>query len=149
MRRGLFWLISRLAIAVYGRFPIFGPLRGAVAIIRRADGFLVIERNDGLGLGFPGGNAHPWESDVQAVSREVREETALALEGLQFKFRFRSDVFYPVKTSVFEATASGAPSPSWEGRVIVVTLAELNRRIIPSQREIVTYLTTGVMPPTT
>ncbi len=140
MRQRLFWIISRSAIFLYGKFPLFGRLRGAVAIIRRNGGFLAIERSDGLGLGFPGGNAHPWESDEKAVRREVREETGIELRKVEFLFRFESSVFYPVTTSVYEAEGEGNSSGSWEGQARVATLDELDARIIPSQRAIVEYL---------
>lgn len=140
MRRRLFWIISRTAIFLYSRFPVFGRLRGAVAIVRRNGGFLAIERSDGLGLGFPGGNAHPWESDEDAVRREVREEAGIELHSLHFLFRFESSVFYPVTTAVYEAEGEGRSSGSWEGQVQMATLDELDARIIPSQRAIVEYL---------
>jgi 8-oxo-dGTP pyrophosphatase MutT (NUDIX family) len=140
VRQRLFWLISRSAIFLYSKFPVFGRLRGAVAIIRRDGGFVAVDRNDGLGLCFPGGNAHPWETDEAAVRREVQEEAGMMLQNLCFKFRFESSVYYPVTTSVFEGECEGGSTGSWEGRVCVTTLDELEARIIPSQRPIVEYL---------
>ena len=140
MRQRLFWLISRSAIFLYSKFTLFGRIRGAVVIIRRADGFVAVDRSDGLGLCFPGGNARPWESEEAAVRREAREEAGIALRSLQFKFRFESSVFYPVTTSVFEGEGEGRSAGSWEGKVLIATLDELNGRIIPSQRPIVDYL---------
>jgi 8-oxo-dGTP pyrophosphatase MutT (NUDIX family) len=119
---------------------VFGRIRGAVAIIRRTGGFVAIDRSDGLGLCFPGGNARPWESDESAVRREAREEAGITFRNLSFKFRFESSVYYPVTTSVFEGDGDGASGGSWEGRVRIATLDELEERIILSQRPIVEYL---------
>jgi len=54
LQQRLFRVISRSCIAAYGRFPVFGALRGSAAVIRRGHRFLVVERSDGLGLAFPG-----------------------------------------------------------------------------------------------
>lgn len=86
-RQRLFAIISRSCIALYGRLPIFGALRGSAAIIRRENSFLVLERSDGLGLAFPGGMVHPWESEEQGLAREVREETGLRLTRCSFLLR--------------------------------------------------------------
>jgi 8-oxo-dGTP pyrophosphatase MutT (NUDIX family) len=143
VRSRLFWLISRLAIPLYRRFPIFGPLRGAVAIIRRDEGFVAVRRSDGLGLCFPGGNCRPWEPVESAVRREVLEETGLDLTRPEFKFCFHTSVFYPVSTSVFESEATGQLRGSWEGQATIATLAELEIGIIPTQRPIVDYIKSG------
>lgn len=141
MRARVFWLISRTAIYLYRRFPIFGPIPGSIAIIRRPDGFLVVQRNDGYGLGFPGGIVHPWETAEQALRREVREETGLEVLNAELKFEFRNTVLYPTRTTVFEATlAEGPCRSSWEGRIAVVSFDELNRNIMPSQRPVVDFL---------
>ena len=136
----LFWLISRTAIFLYRRFPIFGPIPGSVAIIRRDERFLVINRNDGLGLGLPGGVARPFEAAETALRREVHEETGLSVVSAQLKLVFETSLLYPTRTSVFEASVEGESRDSWEGRVVCVTLDELDRGIMPTQRQIVEYL---------
>jgi 8-oxo-dGTP pyrophosphatase MutT (NUDIX family) len=140
VRPRIFWLISRTAIFIYRRFPVFGPIPGSIAIIRRDDGFVAIKRNDGYGLGFPGGIARPWESAEQALRREVREETGLELTSADLKFKFTITVLYPTTTSVFEATAEGPFRGSWEGAAAVVSLADLDRDVMITQRPVVDYL---------
>lgn len=139
-RSRLFWLYSRTANGLYALFPIFGTIRGAVAIIRRDGGFVVIERSDGFGLGFPGGIAHFREKPEDTVRREVREETGLTITHAEHKFNFIADKPYPNQTDVFEATAEGELRSSWEGTVRVATLDELQQRIVIQQRRIIEYL---------
>jgi len=139
-RSRLFWLYSRVAHALYCRFPIFGAIRGAVAVIRRDGGFVVIERNDGYGLGFPGGIAHFHEPPENTVRREVHEETGLTITHADHKFRFRAEEPFPNITDVFEATADGEFHSSWEGTVRVATLSELQQHLVTQQRPILEYL---------
>ena len=139
-RARVFWLISRMGHAIYGRFPILGRIRGSVAVIRREGGYLVIRRNDGLGLGFPGGIARRKEPPEQAVRREVREETGLSVERAELLFDFRLDKPFPVHTFVFEVNTKGELRESWEGVPVVVGLEELEKGIVVSQRPIVSYL---------
>jgi 8-oxo-dGTP pyrophosphatase MutT (NUDIX family) len=140
VRACFFWLISRTAIFLYRRFPLFGPIPGSIAIIRRDGGFLAIKRNDGYGLGLPGGLARPWETAEQALRREVREETGLELITADLRFEFQTSILYPTRTTVFEATAEGRVHNSWEGAAAIVSLADLDRHIMPTQRPVVDYL---------
>ncbi len=140
MRARLFWLISRTAIFLYRHFPLFGPIPGSVAIICTNGGYLVIERSDGYGLSLPGGIARSFESPETALRREVREETGLRVVSAELKFVFDSSVLYPARTSVFEAVVEGEPHDSWEGKVMVVSLEELERNIMKSQVPVVEYL---------
>jgi 8-oxo-dGTP pyrophosphatase MutT (NUDIX family) len=133
-----------MAIGVYRRLPLFGPIPGSIAIIRRDGGFLAIRRNDGYGLGFPGGIAHPWESAEQALCREVREETGLEIISADLKFEYQTSILYPSRTRVFEATAEGDFRSSWEGSVRLVSLLELDGGIMASQRPVVDYLKRNV-----
>jgi 8-oxo-dGTP pyrophosphatase MutT (NUDIX family) len=132
----LFGVISRTCTAAYARFPVFGALRGATAVIRRDRLFLVIERSDGLGLAFPGGLAHFWESEEQALCREVREETGLCLTKHSLLLRYSASVPYPSRVAVFAAQAQGELRPSWEGIPRWVDMAELRRGLMPNQRPI-------------
>jgi 8-oxo-dGTP pyrophosphatase MutT (NUDIX family) len=136
----LFWIYSRVAHALYSRFPIFGEIKGAVAIIRRDGGYVVIDRNDGFGLGFPGGISGRRETPEQTVRREVREETGLILTTAEFRFEFHASEPFPNFTRVFEAAAEGKLHSSWEGQARVAPLAELQLRIVPQQRPILEYL---------
>jgi 8-oxo-dGTP pyrophosphatase MutT (NUDIX family) len=146
MLGSLFWIVSRTAVTFYRHFPIFGALRGAIAIIRREDRFVVVRRNDGYGMCFPGGLARPWEVNEQTLRREVHEETGLQVEEANFKFCFHTSLVYPTLTNVFEATASGSLTDSWEGSVSLASLEELDRHIMPTQRAVVDYLKTGRLP---
>ncbi len=140
MRARLFWFISRTAIFLYRHFPLFGPIPGSVAIIRRDAGFLVIQRNDGYGLGLPGGIARPFESAESALRREVQEETGLKVTSAELKLVFQTSLLYPTRTTVFEAKVEGEPHDSWEGKVVSVSLAELERGIMKTQMPVVEYL---------
>lgn len=140
LRSRLFWLYSRTANGLYSRFPIFGEIRGAVAVIRRDGGFVVIDRNDGFGLGFPGGIAKFRENPEATVRREVHEETGLTVLSANHLFRFHAAEPYPNVTDVFEATAEGEFRNSWEGTARVASLDDLQQRVVTQQRRIVEYL---------
>lgn len=144
LQQRLFGIISRTCIAVYGRVPIFGALRGSAAVIRRGNRFLVIERSDGLGLAFPGGLAHFWESAEHALARELREETGLRLTSCSLLLRYAISVPYPSRVSVFLAEAEGEPRASWEGIPCWVDFSQLQQRLMLNQRPI---LEQGVLDP--
>jgi 8-oxo-dGTP pyrophosphatase MutT (NUDIX family) len=146
LRAKTFWVISRCMVAAYRLFPIFGPIRGTAAIIQRDEKYVVIERNDGYGLCFPGGMAKPWERNEEAIRREVEEETGLNVDRAEFVFNYRIDVLYPTVTNVFKATAQGELRDSWEGSVRLATIAELESAIMPTQRAVVEYLKSGKLP---
>ena len=136
LQQRVFGLISRSCIAVYRRFPVFGALRGSAAIIRRGDLFLVVERSDGLGLAFPGGLAHFWESDEKALARELREETGLRLTSHSLLLRYATRVPYPSRVAVFLAEAEGELRSSWEGIPCWVDFSQVQQRLMPNQRPI-------------
>lgn len=136
-----FWLLSRTCVAFYSRFPILGTLKGVVGLIRSKDNFLVIERNDGRGLSFPGGLQFPWESAEKALVREVREETGLEVTRFLFKLRYYSSAEIPLNITVFDAETTGQLRSSWEGTPGWLPINELRKRILPSQRRILDELT--------
>lgn len=140
LRSRAFFVFSRVAYAVYARFPIFGTVRGAVAIIRRDEGFVVTERADGYGLGFPGGIAGFRESLDTTVRREVKEETGLRLITAELKFDFFYPKPIPNRTSVYEVTAEGDLRGSWEGAARVASMTELEQHIAPQHRPVLEYL---------
>jgi 8-oxo-dGTP pyrophosphatase MutT (NUDIX family) len=121
---------------LYGRLPVFGALRGSAGLIQRGDRFLVIERSDGLGLAFPGGLAHPWESDEQALARELEEETGLRLISQSLLLRYTTSVPYPSCVSVYRVEAEGELRPSWEGTPRWVEVSELRARLMANQRRV-------------
>jgi 8-oxo-dGTP pyrophosphatase MutT (NUDIX family) len=140
VRARLFWLVSRIAVFIYARLPIFGRLHGSIAIIRRDGGFLGIQRNDGYGVGFPGGIVKPWESPEQALCREVLEETGLRITSADFKFAFENSDLYPTHVRVYEASVEGQLQGSWEGTPAIFSLADLEEKVIHTQRDVVEYL---------
>jgi 8-oxo-dGTP pyrophosphatase MutT (NUDIX family) len=143
VKRNLFWLISRVALGCYRRVPLFGRLRASIGIIRNGDRVLVIRRNDGRGLCFPGGLAHPWETDEQALVREVEEETGLRAQSVEFAVRYDSDGEIPVRIAVFYVKAEGKPRGSWEGTPDWVELEEAHAGILRSQKYAVERLQQG------
>ena len=104
--------------------------------MRNQDTFLVVERNDGRGLSFPGGLQRLWETAEQALFREVREETGLEVSRSVFKLRYYSSVEIPLNITVFEVEAAGQLRGSWEGTPCWLPLSELHQRLLPSQRYI-------------
>jgi 8-oxo-dGTP pyrophosphatase MutT (NUDIX family) len=136
----VFWLLSRSFIAIYSRLPILGALKGVVGIIRYKDSFLVIERNDGRGVSFPGGLQYPWESAEKALAREVHEETGLEVTSLKFKLSYFTSAEIPLTISVFDAEAAGQLRSSWEGIPSWLPLAELRQRLLPSQLQVLDHL---------
>jgi 8-oxo-dGTP pyrophosphatase MutT (NUDIX family) len=137
VRRRAFWWVSRIGLAVYRRFPMFGTLRASVAIIQQGQRYLAIRRNDGRGFSFPGGLAMPWESDEHALRREVAEETGLELTAIEPVLRYRSAADIPCNISVFRARVSGQLRGSWEGSPEWVSIPELRLFIIKSQSPII------------
>jgi 8-oxo-dGTP diphosphatase len=137
IKRGLFSLLSRSCLAIYSRAPIFGHLRAAVAVIRKDELFLVIDRSDARGYSFPGGLAFPWEGPEQAMRREVREETGLLIEKSWLLSQYRTEAEVPCILTVFGAEASGEMTESWEGSPCWLSSAQIRPSLLPSQREII------------
>jgi len=140
IKRSCFWVLSRCALAAYSRLPLFGWLHGSVGVIRKGQLVLVIDRSDGQGLSFPGGLAMPWETSEQAMKREVSEETGLAVKHSAQLFEYRSSADVPVIIAVFAVEAEGELKDSWEGSPIWLPFADIRRRLLPSQKEIVDRL---------
>lgn len=139
-RRNLFWLISRVGFPCYRTLPVFGRLRASIGIIRDGDRVLVIRRNDGRGLSFPGGLAHPWENEERTLVREVQEETGLRVLNSTFAFRYDSSEEIPVRIAVFHTQAEGELRASWEGTPAWAKLAEAQHTIMGSQKYAVEQL---------
>lgn len=143
LQRRAFWLCCKIAYTAYRWFPVFGPLRGSLALIRSADQLLVIERDGDLGLSLPGGLARPWESDEAALAREVFEETGLQAVPESLFLRYASELPFPCIVSVFEVAASGEMRASWEGTPRWHDSATIQQRITVSQRAVIDRLRKG------
>lgn len=137
MKRYLFAIISRVGMAAYSRFPVFGSLRASVAVIRDAELVLVIERSDGRGLSFPGGLAFPWEPAEHALSREVAEETGLSVKAATALFSYYASDELPCTITVFAVEAEGKLRESWEGSPKWLSVNDLRTGLIKSQQSIV------------
>jgi 8-oxo-dGTP pyrophosphatase MutT (NUDIX family) len=142
LERRLFWIVARTCLALYRRFPLFGSLRASLAIIQRNRQFLVIDRNDGRGFSLPGGIAGWKESEEDTLRREVLEETGLRVTSQEPRMRYHSEADVPCHISVFEVQANGELKSSWEGVPRWVTWAELEPRILKSQRPLLKLLAT-------
>jgi 8-oxo-dGTP pyrophosphatase MutT (NUDIX family) len=140
LRRRVFWVVARTGLALYRRFPLFGTLRASLAVIQRNREFLVIERNDGRGLCLPGGIAGWKESPEETLRREVLEETGLRVTSQELRMRYRSTADVPSDNSVFEVQAEGELKSSWEGSPCWMPVAEIEPRILLSQRTVVELL---------
>ena len=140
LKRYLFAIISRVGMATYRRFPVFGSLRASLAVIRDADRILVIDRSDGRGLSFPGGLAFFWETPEQALVREVSEETGLGVKWSAPLFSYYASDELPCTITVFAAEAEGELRDSWEGSPNWLTMNDIRPALIKSQREIVERL---------
>lgn len=132
-KRRLFWIIARSCFTAYRAFPIFGSLRASIGIVRQANRFLVIHRNDGRGLSLPGGIAGWREPEESTLRREIHEETGLDVIGLSFKMRYSSSADVPCTISVFEVQAKGDLRESWEGLPRWMTISELEGTLLESQ----------------
>jgi len=139
-RSRLFGMFSRICVAAYRRFPVFGYLRGAIAVVPHADGYLMIERADGLGLCFPGGLVHPWESPESALRREIQEETGMTAQTVENWFDYRDRQLYPTHIFVFHAKASGQIRGSFEGDTVIANLAQMEARVLTNQQQVVARL---------
>jgi 8-oxo-dGTP pyrophosphatase MutT (NUDIX family)/transcriptional regulator with XRE-family HTH domain len=113
LRHGAFYVASRLGTWLYRHSPLFGRLRGSIAIISRSGQYLVIERGDGHGWCFPGGLSRPGKAPKATVRREVLEETGLMVTACRLLVGFDEPITH---THVFAVEVSGEVKGSWEGK---------------------------------
>jgi ADP-ribose pyrophosphatase YjhB (NUDIX family) len=71
---------------------------GVSAVIRGPDGILLQRRTDNLLWGLPGGGVEPGESVVEAVIREVREETGLEVTPVRLVGVYSSPANHQIVT---------------------------------------------------
>ena len=136
LKRGAFFVVARVCFALYRTFPVFGPLRGSIAVIHREHRILVIQRNDGRGMSLPGGIAGRGEAEEVTLRREVLEETGLTVKRAELQMTYYSGAEVPCNISVFRADASGELKESWEGTPLWMTVEDLEPRLIKSQRPV-------------
>ncbi|MGO8795796.1 MAG: NUDIX hydrolase [Candidatus Sulfotelmatobacter sp.] len=140
VKRRVFWIIARICFTAYRHFPLFGTLRASIGIIQREGKFLIIHRNDGRGLCLPGGISNRNEAEIATLRREILEETGLSVVAQEFKLKYFSDADVPCNISVFEVQATGEVRNSWEGSAQWNTVAEVEARLMPSQRPVLELL---------
>jgi ADP-ribose pyrophosphatase YjhB (NUDIX family) len=139
-KRRMFWMVARTCFTLYHWFPLFGTLRASIGILLRDDKILIIHRNDGRGLSLPGGISKWRETEEETLAREILEETGLSVTGKELKLKYSSEADVPCNISVFEVEASGELKNSWEGSPQWTTVAEIEPRLLPSQRPLLDLL---------
>ena len=90
---------------------------GAYAIVVAADGMLLLVDDEGE-LQLPGGGVDPGESPVQALHREVMEETGWRIAGIRRLAAFQRYVYLP-------------DYGYWARKVQLIHLARAVRRLGP------------------
>jgi len=132
--------VARTSLALYRWLPLFGTLRASIAIIQRNQQFLVIQRNDGRGFSLPGGLAGWKETKEETLCREVLEETGLRVTDQELRMQYHSTADVPCDISVFEVQGTGELKNSWEGSPRWMPMAELEPRMLKSQRPVLELL---------
>jgi ADP-ribose pyrophosphatase YjhB (NUDIX family) len=123
LRRRLSLLAS--ALPSYARIAWWGLVAPRVserselvvhqAVVLGPDGVLLAERAELRGFELPGGEARPGETGEEAVAREVREETGVAVEVLRCVAEYQRSGFRPHRARIYRCRAvGGAPRPSPE-----------------------------------
>jgi len=129
-------VIAHVCFKLYRWFPVFGSLRASIAVIHRDGKILVIHRNDGRGVSLPGGISGWREGIAETLAREVSEETGMSVTRAELQMTYHSDADVPCNISVYVAEAAGELKDSWEGSPRWMTLAELEPRLLESQRSV-------------
>jgi 8-oxo-dGTP pyrophosphatase MutT (NUDIX family) len=104
------------------------------AAVFAGDTLLLSRRSDLRGWELPGGNFHPGETPEQAVLREVREETgmAIAIDGVVGVYHRRG--FLPHRMTLYRCRAIGgvlAPSDETPEVAFFPTAAIPRRAVLP------------------
>ena len=104
------------------------PKVSAACFIERDGKLLVLDLTYRKGYAFPGGMIEPNENIETGVIREVREETGLKVESLQY-VGSKEDVQYglTVIALAFSATTSGETCNSDEGTLFWLTPEEIQQ----------------------
>jgi ADP-ribose pyrophosphatase YjhB (NUDIX family) len=103
-----------------------------MAVVEEGGRFLVVERADRAGLGFPGGFLKFDETVEEGLTREVLEETGYETEPVELLCIRSGPSEFPVYTVDIVWTCrvtGGALRPSWEGEPLWLEDAELDGRL--------------------
>lgn len=113
------------------------PLLVVQAVVRGPEGVLLSVRSDLQGWELPGGRPEPGEAVEQALRREVREETGVAVETLRHVGDYVRTGFRPHRARVYLCRpVGGVPAPSPETpRVAWHPLDDLPETLFPWYRE--------------
>lgn len=112
-----------------GNWP---PLASVMAVVEERGRFLVVDRADRGGLGFPGGFFKFRETLEHALFREVLEETGYETEPVEMLYIKSGPSEFPIHTVdiVYVCRiAGGALKSSWEGEAMWVDEKELEGRL--------------------
>lgn len=108
-----------------GNWP---PLVTVMAVVEEGGRFLVVDRADRAGLGFPGGFLKLDETVEEALFREVFEETGYETEPVEFLYIKSGPSKFPIHSvDIVWAcrVTGGALRSSWEGEPLWLEEAEL------------------------
>lgn len=115
------------------------PLAGVFAVVEDRGMFLVVDRADGAGLGFPGGFLKLGETPEEGLVREIGEETGLVAEPLELLFAKKGPARFPIYTTEvwYAARVTGGElSSSWEGEALWAGERDLRARLAYDHEEI-------------
>lgn len=114
--RSMCEVLARLS---FGNLP---PLVGVAAVVERDGKILMLVRCDGLGQSLPGGIMRWNENVMEALRREVLEETGyrIGITGLVgiYSGPDRDPRFSSVAIVYSAVVIDGLMTDSWEGRVV-------------------------------
>jgi ADP-ribose pyrophosphatase YjhB (NUDIX family) len=113
------------------------PLVVHQGVVLSERGVLLAVRGDLRGWELPGGNAHPGESEPEAVRREIREETGVRVEVQAHVGDWVRTGFRPHVARIWRCRAvGGSPAPGEETlRVAWFDPAALPDTLFPWYRE--------------
>ena len=128
-----------------------GGRRGAVAVVRRADRFLVIRRSVHVvapgAFCFPGGGIEAGESEEQALEREFHEELGAAIRPLRRVWQSRTPWHVELAWWLGEIPPDVAllPNPAEVESIHWLTQAQMLARatLLESNRRFLEALTAG------
>jgi len=122
--------------------------RRGTAIVDTPSGILVVSK-DGRLFTLPGGGARPDETDSEAATRELKEETSLDATGAVYLFEFLGITHTGPKGGVFRnahkvflVKAKGVPKPTREIKKVAYYTGSQSALTFSARRIIDRYLAT-------